>query len=141
MQRFVGIDGCRPELLRRFDSTPQRTPAWFSRRKGKVSGSKLSQILFCKTAKQASEYREELLGMRASKPLDDEALARCRWGTENEPNAIATLLQHLSDAWVYVFGSSPRSNLDGVVARRCNPMAISPRQRWARSSAKEKKDE
>jgi len=104
MDRFVPIGANRPEQLLRFDATPQRTPTWFARRRGKISGSKLSQILFCKTAKEAKLYREELLGLRDSEPLSEEALARCRWGTENEPNSIATLLQNIPDAWVFEVG-------------------------------------
>ena len=122
MDRFVPIDGCRPADLVRFDDTPQRTAPWFARRRGKISGSKLSQLLFCKTSEEAVAYREEILGLRDRVPLDEEALARCRWGTENEPNAIATVLHHLPDAWVYEVGFEVHgvqtwmgSSPDGVV--------------------------
>ena len=38
----------------------QRTPEWFEKRKNKLSGSKLSNFLFCKTDEELDQWIEEV---------------------------------------------------------------------------------
>jgi len=115
-------DDALPHILKALDQTPQRTPAWWARRSNRLSGSKLSQLLFIDSADQMTAYREEVLGLRPRPPLDARGKSNVKWGVENEPNACATTLHHLTDIRVWEvgfeqhpthdwFGSSP----DGVV--------------------------
>jgi len=111
-----------PEELREFNTLEQRTADWWKRRSGKLSGSKLSQLFFLQSDKEWNEYRNEVFGTGPRKPLDADAMVRVKFGVDNEPNALATLLHHCQDmhAWevgfeihpIHTFlGSSP----DGIV--------------------------
>lgn len=115
-------DDALPHVLKALDQTPQRTPEWWARRSNRLSGSKLSQLMFITDDDQMQAYREEILGLRPRPPLDERGRSNVKWGVENEPNACATALHHLPDIKVWEvgfeqhsthnwFGSSP----DGVV--------------------------
>ena len=115
-------DSALPHVLKALDQTPQRTTEWWARRSNRLSGSKLSQLMFIENGKQMEVYREEVLGLRPRPPLDERGQANCKWGVENEPNACATALHHLTEIRIWEvgyeqhplhnwFGSSP----DGVV--------------------------
>ena len=115
-------DDALPHILKVLDQTPQRTPEWWARRNNRLSGSKLSQLLFMKDDAEMCAYREIILGLRPREVLDEEGMRRVKWGVDNEPNACATALHHLPDIRVWEvgfeqhpvhnwFGSSP----DGVV--------------------------
>lgn len=115
-------DDALPHVLKAMDQTPQRTPEWWARRSNRLSGSKLSQLLFIQDQDQYDAYREEVLGLRPRPPLDERGKSNVKWGVENEPNATATALHHLKDIRIWEvgfeqhpthswFGSSP----DGVV--------------------------
>ena len=115
-------DAALPHILKALDQTPQRTPEWWARRSNRLSGSKLSQLLFISNQAEMDAYREIILGLRPREPLDAEGMKRVQWGVDNEPNACATALHHLRDIRVWEvgfeqhpshnwFGSSP----DGVV--------------------------
>lgn len=120
--RELSEDDALPHILKALDQTPQRTPAWWKRRSNCLSGSKLSQLMFIKDADQMTAYREEIVGIRPRPPLDERGQQNVKWGVENEPNACATALHHLTQIKVWEvgfekhgayswFGSSP----DGVV--------------------------
>ena len=106
-----------PDALSGFDKTPQRTPGWWERRKHKVSGSKLANMLFINNPKELAEYRLQVLGDLPRPPLDAEARKRVKFGVDHEIDACATLLHHVPDmkAWdvgfeigaIDWFGSSP----------------------------------
>lgn len=115
-------DDALPHVLKALDQTPQRTPEWWARRSNRLSGSKLSELLFMSTPEQMEAYREIIIGVRPREPLDEIGMQRVQWGVENEPNACATALHHLPSIRVWEvgfeqhpthnwFGSSP----DGVV--------------------------
>ena len=115
-------DDALPHILEALDQTPQRTPEWWARRSNRLSGSKLSQLMFITEDDQMAAYREEILGLRPRPPLDERGRKNVTWGIENEPNACATALYHLPHIRVWEvgfeqhakhswFGSSP----DGVV--------------------------
>lgn len=115
-------DSALPHVLKALDQTPQRTPEWWARRSNKLSGSKLSQLLFISDGDQMAAYREIIVGARPREPLDERGRANVKWGVDNEPNACATTLHHLPHIKVWEvgfemhpthswFGSSP----DGVV--------------------------
>ena len=120
--RQLGEDDALPHILKALDQTPQRTPEWWARRSNRLSGSKLSQLMFISDHDQMVAYREEILGLRPRQPLDARGRANVEWGVTNEPNACATALYHLPHIQVWDvgfeqhsthqwFGSSP----DGVV--------------------------
>lgn len=111
-----------PEALSAFDLTPQRTPNWWKRRSGRLSGSKLSQFMFINDPEELNTFRDEVFGLRPRPPLDEDAMKRVRFGVDNEPNAAATLLYHMKDIrlWDIGFEIHPRhkwfgSSPDGVV--------------------------
>tara|TARA_A100001015_G_C14928486_1_gene687495 strand:- start:534 stop:1277 length:744 start_codon:yes stop_codon:yes gene_type:complete len=73
----------------------QRSREWFERRKGKLSGSKLSQFLFCDTDEDRVRIYEETFEGRKKPPFPDEAKKYMKWGTDNEDTAMKTLLDHM----------------------------------------------
>jgi hypothetical protein len=120
--KLLSEDDALPHILKALDQTPQRTPEWWVRRRNRLSGSKLSQLLFIQSQDEMTVYREVVLGQRPRPPLDERGQKNVKWGVENEPNACATALHHLPNMRVWEvgfeqhathswFGSSP----DGVV--------------------------
>lgn len=73
----------------------QRSREWFERRKGKLSGSKLSQFLFCDSDEDRIRFYEETFEGRKKPPFPDEAKKYMLWGTEHEDTAMETLLDHM----------------------------------------------
>jgi hypothetical protein len=123
-ERFCELcnDPALPHVLKALDQTPQRSKEWWARRSNRLSGSKLSQLMFIQDDLQMKAYREIVLGKRPREPIDAEGMKRVKWGIDNEPNACATALHHLPHIKVWEvgfeqhethswFGSSP----DGVV--------------------------
>lgn len=115
-------DDALPHVLRCLDQTPQRTPAWWKRRSNRLSGSKLSQLLFIDNQDQFTAYREEVMGIRPRPPLDERGKKNVKFGVENEPNAMATAMYHLPHikTWEVGFEQHPThdwfgSSPDGVV--------------------------
>lgn len=105
-------DEALPHVLQALDQTPQRTPAWWARRSNRLSGSKLSQLMFIENQDQMCAYREQILGIRPRPPLDERGQKNVKWGTENEPNACATALHHLTNIRVWEVGYEPHSTHD-----------------------------
>ena len=81
-----------PPGLEKFDRTPQRTPNWWKRRSGRISGSKLSPFMFIASKEEFEQYAKEVFGLVERPKLDEEAMKRVRWGVDHEPDACATLL-------------------------------------------------
>lgn len=73
----------------------QRSREWFERRKGKLSGSKLSQFLFCDSDVDRIRIYEETFEGRKKPPFPEEAKKYMKWGTEHEDKAMETLLDHM----------------------------------------------
>ena len=73
----------------------QRTPEWFEMRKGKLTGSKLSQFLFCDSDEDRVRIYEEIFEGRKKPPFPETAKAFMKWGTEKEDVAMASLLDHM----------------------------------------------
>lgn len=109
--------------LARFDTTPQGTSGWWKRRSNKFSGSKIANICFLKTQDERQTYWQEVFGLRPRPPLDEEALARCKYGKDHEDDGVHNLLHHVPSMQMWEvgfemheqhpdwFGSSP----DGVI--------------------------
>lgn len=73
----------------------QRSPEWFQRRRGKLSGSKLSQFLFIKTQEERIKFAEEVFEGRKRDPFTPEQQGWCKWGSEHEDIALGVLLNNV----------------------------------------------
>ena len=69
----------------------QRSKEWFERRKHKITGSKLSQWLFCDTDEDRIRLYEETFEGRKKPPFPEEAKKYMAWGTKNEDTAMESL--------------------------------------------------
>lgn len=113
----------------------QRTPEWFAARAGKVTASRLADVLATIKSGEAAariNYRAELVAERLTgRPADGFSSAAMRWGTETEPEARAHyealtgqlvaevgLIDHPTIAWA---GASPDGLVgdDGLVEIKC----------------------
>lgn len=96
------------------DEPEQRTPEWFAMRKGKLSGSKLSQFLFMSTQEDRVKMHEEIFEGRQKEPFSEATKGYMKWGQDMEdfarnamlnamPNLIgmeAPMIQHDSKVWL-----------------------------------------
>lgn len=79
----------------------QRSEEWFRRRKNKLSGSKLSQFLFCKTDEDRIQFYEEVFEGRKKEPFTDEQMGWMEWGREHEDGALVEFLKRKTDIIAY----------------------------------------
>ena len=79
----------------------QRTPAWFAMRKGRLSGSKLSRFLFCKTDEERIAFYEEVFEARERPPFTAEQLGWMAWGSKHEDTALKEFLIRKPDIVAY----------------------------------------
>ena len=75
----------------------QRSQEWFHLRKGKLSGSKLSQFLFLKTLEEYKIFYEEIWEGRKKPPFTEEQQEWVKWGCDHEDKALEILLNNVSD--------------------------------------------
>lgn len=73
----------------------QRSPEWFDRRRGKLSGSKLSQFLFIKTQAERIKFAEEVFEGRRKDPFTPEQQKWVKWGQDHEDTALEVLLDNV----------------------------------------------
>ena len=73
----------------------QRSPEWFEARKGKLTGSKLSQFLFIKTHAERVELFEQVWEGRRRAPFTEEQQGWVKWGCDYEDHALKVLLDNL----------------------------------------------
>jgi len=73
----------------------QRSPEWFEARKGKITGSKLSPLLFCDNPDDRIRIYEELFEGRRKAPFPETAKKFMLWGQEHEDIAMESLLNHM----------------------------------------------
>lgn len=72
----------------------QRSPEWFARRKGKLSGSKLSQFMFIKSEAELTKMYEEVFEGRKKDPFTEEQQKWMKWGCDHEDTALKCLLDN-----------------------------------------------
>ncbi len=72
----------------------QRSPEWFARRKGKLSGSKLSNFMFIKSEAELTKMYEEVFEGRKKDPFTEEQQKWMQWGCEHEDTALKCLLDN-----------------------------------------------
>jgi putative phage-type endonuclease len=116
------------------DCMEQRTEEWFSARLGKVTASRVADVLAkIKTGESASRknYKMELVVQRlTSKPQESFTNAAMEWGTEQEPFARMAYEAHTSTfvkeegfvdhPTIEGFGCSPDGIVgDGLIEIKC----------------------
>jgi len=75
----------------------QRTPEWFALRKNKLSGSKLSNFLFCKNDEERIKWYEEVFEGRKKDPFTEVQKGYMKWGSEHEDTALREFLVRKTD--------------------------------------------
>lgn len=79
----------------------QRTPEWFDMRRGKLSGSKLSNFLFIKSLDEAVTMYKEVFEGQKKPEFTAEQKSWCDWGSKHEDEAMYNLLENLNDIYVF----------------------------------------
>ena len=97
-------------LLEGYSTLPQRTPEWFALRSNKVSGSKLSALLFFRSNAERRQHLMEMIGQVPRAPLDARGKQNVAWGLEHEKDAIAWLLDRVPDMLVFDAGFQPSTD-------------------------------
>jgi len=77
------------------DEPEQLSPEWFERRRGKLSGSKLSQFLFIKTQEERVKFYEEVFEGRKKDPFTPEQQKWVKWGRDHEDFALRVLIDNV----------------------------------------------
>tara|TARA_B100001063_G_C16735878_1_gene541946 strand:- start:1 stop:771 length:771 start_codon:yes stop_codon:yes gene_type:complete len=79
----------------------QRSEEWFRRRKNKLSGSKLSNFLFCKDDEERKRWYEEVFEGREREPFTEVQLGYMEYGRENEDTAMIAFLNQKTDIMAF----------------------------------------
>lgn len=77
----------------------QKSPEWFARRKGKLSGSKFSQLLFLNNQEDRVKYFEEVFEGRPKSPFPDHVKEYMKWGNKHEDTALTILLNNMKNMY------------------------------------------
>jgi hypothetical protein len=114
--RYVPLEDPRRQepafaaLLEGYSTLAQRTPEWFALRSNKVSGSKLSALLFFRRDADRRQCLMEMIGVVPRAPLDARGKQNVAWGLEHEKDAIAWVLDQVPD--MLVFDAGFQASLD-----------------------------
>lgn len=92
------------DLLQHYPEVEQRTPEWFRMRSNKLSGSKLSALLYLRTDNERQALHMQIAGGVRADPLSEDGQRNCAWGVQHEPDAIRHILDHLPGSWVFDCG-------------------------------------
>ncbi len=79
----------------------QRTPEWFDMRRGKLSGSKLSNFLFINSQEEAVTMYKEVFEGQKKPEFTAEQKSWCAWGSQHEDEAMFNLLENIKDIYVF----------------------------------------
>jgi len=71
----------------------QRTPEWFRFRKGRMTGSKFSNLFFTDTEDELDVLRNRIFHDGPREKFDAASLARMNWGSQHEDHAAAEMMQ------------------------------------------------
>lgn len=77
----------------------QKSPEWFARRKGKLSGSKFSQLLFIRSQEDRIKYFEEVFEGRPKSPFPDIVKQYMAWGNKYEDTALEVLIHNIPNMY------------------------------------------
>lgn len=100
--------------------TEQRSPEWFEARRGKVTASKIADVMATgrsgKPSATRANYAADLVAERLSgEPTQGFSNAAMQWGTETEPEARAAY-EFMADATVTEVGFIPHPSIDDAGA-------------------------
>ena len=79
----------------------QRTPEWFAMRKNKLSGSKLSNFLFCSSDEERIVWYEEVFEGRERAPFTEVQKGYMEWGSKHEDIAMQEFLNRKTDIMAF----------------------------------------
>ena len=88
-------------ILGNLNSVQQRSRAWFALRRGALSGSQLSSLLYARTAKTLDKLWRQAFENAPRSPLNEQGRANCAWGQKHEQDACNWLLERASDAFIF----------------------------------------
>lgn len=94
----------------------QRTPEWFAKRKNKLSGSKLSNFLFCKSDEERLVWYEEVFEGRKKPPFTEEQMGWMEWGREHEDGALLEFLKRKTDIIAFEAPHVQHNNVEWLSA-------------------------
>tara|TARA_B110000977_G_scaffold191313_1_gene263239 strand:+ start:119 stop:1147 length:1029 start_codon:yes stop_codon:yes gene_type:complete len=81
-----------PRFLPLQGGIEQLTPEWFQQRKGRLTGSKLSNFCFIKTEEEYDNYFAVVFEGAPREPFSDQAKGYMQWGRDHEDVAICNFL-------------------------------------------------
>lgn len=94
---------------------PQRTPEWFALR-APLSGSKLSNFLFCKDDEERIQWYEEVFEGRPKEPFSDTTKEYMKWGREHEDGALVEFLNKMTNLMAFEAPCRKHSTCDWLSA-------------------------
>ena len=94
---------------------PQRTPEWFALR-APLSGSKLSNFLFCKDDEERIKWYEEVFEGRQRDPFTEEQKGWMEWGREHEDGALVEFLNKMTNVMAFEAPCRKHSSCDWLSA-------------------------
>ena len=81
-----------PRFLPLQGGIEQLTPEWFAQRKGRLTGSKLSNFFFIKTKEEYDNYYAVVFEGAPREPFSDQAKVYMQYGRDHEDVAICSFL-------------------------------------------------
>ena len=97
-------------------SIEQRSVEWFALRKGRLSGSVCSSLLFIKTKEDLQLEYDRIFNNGPPKTFTEEVKKLMEFGTIHEMSAIKTLLQHFKHVKVFECGLKPSDKIPFLAA-------------------------
>jgi len=94
----------------------QRSEEWFKRRKNKLSGSKLSNFLFCADDEERIRWFEEVFEGRERAPFTDVQMGYMEWGREHEDEALVAFLNQKTDLMAFEAPHVQHNSVDWLSA-------------------------
>ena len=94
---------------------PQRTPEWFALR-APLSGSKLSNFLFCKDDEERIKWYEEVFEGRKRDPFTEEQKGWMEWGRDHEDGALVEFLNKMTNVMAFEAPCQKHSSCDWLSA-------------------------
>ena len=94
----------------------QRSEEWFKRRKNKLSGSKLSNFLFCKDDTERKIWYEEVFEGRERQPFSEVQMGWMEYGRNNEDTAMIAFLNQMTDIMAFEAPHVQHNSVDWLSA-------------------------
>ena len=99
------------------DAPEQGTEKWFELRKGRMTGSKPSTIMFdCTDEQSYNRLWAQYFGGVKAPDFDESQQAAVDWGSNNEDNACAEFIKQMQDAIVFETSLIPHPVYDWMAA-------------------------